>query len=73
MDELTIRSKFTTGLICKIVKKIVKKKLGVEISLNIYELEASISDSDGRNAQVHIDANIEIPKHELHYLIMKNL
>ena len=72
MDELTIRSKFTTGLICKIVKKIAKKKLGVEISLNIYELEASISDVDG-NAKIHIDANIDIPKNELHYLIMKNL
>ena len=42
MDELKISTTFTRGLIKKIIHRVVKKKLGVDIGVDVLELHAIV-------------------------------
>lgn len=67
MDEMKIVSVFTTKLISKLIKKVLKKSFGCDIEIKINELNASV-DSD---VKFYISMNGSISKEQLENLIDK--
>ena len=62
MDEMKIVSKFTTNMISKLVKKVLRKKTGYNIDIRLNGITASIN--DGRT-HIHLDVDAELEKDEL--------
>lgn len=62
MDEMNIVSKFTTVMISKIAKKILRKKLGYNVDIQLNEIKASIADG---KTHIHLDVDAELSKEEL--------
>ena len=69
MDEMNIVSKFTTVMISKIAKKVLQKKLGYDIDVQLNEIKASIADG---KTHIHMDVDAELSKEEL-LKILKNI
>ena len=69
MDEMKIVSKFTTNMISKLVKKVLRKKTGYNIDIRLNGITASIN--DGRT-HIHLDVDAELDKDEL-TKILKNI
>jgi hypothetical protein len=67
MDEMKIVSKFTRGIVSKIVTKAVRKKTGCSIDIRLNEFTAKVSD-EGRS-HVHLDIDAELDKDELMKLL----
>ena len=59
MDELKIKSKLLTNMVSKIIRSTVKKKLGYDIDIHLYELTATINDG---KAHIYINAegNVDV-------------
>lgn len=66
MDEMRIKSKFTTTLISKLLKMVLKKKLGYEIDIQLNEITATINDG---KTNVHLDVDAVLEKDELSKII----
>lgn len=62
MDEMKIVSKFTRGIISKILKTVIHKKTGYEVDIRLNEVTATISDG---KTHLHLDVDAEIDKDEL--------
>lgn len=62
MDEMKIRSKFTTGIISKLVSMVIRKKLGYDVELKLNEVNATVTDG---KTHVHLDVDAELSKEEL--------
>lgn len=62
MDEMKIGSKFTTGIISKLVSMIIRKKFGYEVGLKLNEVNATVIDG---KTHVHLDVDAELDKEEL--------
>lgn len=62
MDEMRIVSKFTRGIISKVVRKTLKKKTGYDVGVQVNELNVAIT--DGR-AHIHLNVDAELNKEEL--------
>ncbi len=62
MDEMKIGSKFTTGIISKLISMVIRKKFGYDIQLNLNEVNATIVDG---KTHVHLDVDAELTKEEL--------
>ena len=62
MDEMKIGSKFTTGIISKLVSMVIRKKLGYEVELKLNEVNATVIDG---KTHVHLDVDAELDKEEL--------
>lgn len=75
MDELKISTTFTRGLIKKIIHKIVKKKLGVSIGVDVLDLHAIVPPVTADDDRVKIKASVEIviSKKDLQDLILRNI
>lgn len=75
MDELKISTTFTRGLIKKIIHRVVKKKLGVSIGVDILDLHAIIPPVTADDDRVKIKASVEIviSKNDLQDLILRNI
>lgn len=69
MDEMNIVSKFTTVMISKIAKKVLRKKLGYNVDIQLNEIKASIADG---KTHIHLDVDAELSKEEL-MKILKNI
>lgn len=69
MDEMKIVSKFTTNMISKLVRKVLRKKTGYDIDIQLNRITASIN--DGRT-HIHLDVDAELDKDEL-TKILKNI
>ncbi len=69
MDEMRIVSKFTRGIISKVVRKTLKKKTGYDVGVQVNELNVAIT--DGR-AHIHLNVDAELNKEEL-MKILKNI
>jgi len=46
MDEMNIISKFTTALVSKVAKVIIKKKLGVDMDIWLKEMKVTVNDGN---------------------------
>lgn len=62
MDEMNIISKFTTALVSKAAKVIIKKKLGVDMDIWLKEMKVTVNDG---TTHAHLDIDVELIKEEL--------
>lgn len=62
MDEMKIGSKFTTGIISKLIGMVIRKKFGYEVNLKLNEVNATVIDG---KTHVHLDVDAELDKEEL--------
>lgn len=62
MDEMNIVSKFTTNMISKLVKVVLRKKLGYNVDIHLNEIKTTITDG---KTHVHLDVDAELEKEEL--------
>lgn len=68
MDEMKIVSKFTTNMISKLVKMVLRKKLGYDIDIQLNEIKTMITDG---KTHVHLDVDAELDKEELVKILKK--
>ena len=59
---MKIKSAFTRGLISNQISKILKKKTGYDIDIQLNDLEIVVIDG---KAKAHLDADLEIGKEDL--------
>jgi hypothetical protein len=62
MDEMKIVSNFTRGIVSKILKKVIKKKTGYNMDIQLNSITTTISDG---KTHVHLDMDAELDKEEL--------
>lgn len=68
MDEMKIVSKFTTNMISKLVKMVLRKKLGYNVDIQLNEIKTTITDG---KTHVHLDVDAELEKEELIRILKK--
>lgn len=66
MDEMKIGSKFTTGIISKLVSMVIRKKFGYNVQLKLNEVNATVIDG---KTHVHLDVDAELSKEELNKIL----
>lgn len=66
MDEMKIGSKFTTGIISKLVSMVIRKKFGYDVQLKLNEVTATVNDG---KTHVHLDVDAELTKEELNKIL----
>ena len=67
MDEMKISTKFTQGIITKILGKVINKKLGVKPEIEFNDpIRVSIDDT---TAEIHLNVDLSITKEELMELL----
>lgn len=66
MDEMKIESKFTTGVISKLIRKLIHDKLGYEVNLHLNGLRTTVMDD---KTHVHLDADIELNNEEVNKIL----
>lgn len=59
---MKIGSKFTTGIISKLVSMVIRKKFGYDMELKLNEVNATVTDG---KTHVHLDVDAELSKEEL--------
>lgn len=62
MDEMRIVSKFTRGIVSKILKTVIHKKTGYDVDIQLNEITTTISDG---KTHLHLDVDAELNKEEL--------
>jgi ABC-type uncharacterized transport system auxiliary subunit len=62
MDEMKIVSKFTRGIISKVLKKVIKTKTGYEVNIQLNNVTTTISEG---KTHVHLDVDAELERDEL--------
>ena len=62
MDEMRIVSKFTSGIISKAIKMVIRKKTGYNIDIQLNEAITTISNG---KTHLHLDVDAELDKDEL--------
>ena len=63
---MKIESKFITGIVSKIAKKVVRDKLGYNIDIQLNGLRTTVIDD---KTHVHLDVDFELTKEELNKLL----
>lgn len=69
MDEMKIVSKFTTNMISKLVRMVLRKKFGYNVNIQLNEIKTTINEG---KTHVHLDVDAELDKDEL-VKILKNI
>ena len=69
MDTLEIKSSFTRNLLTKLVSKIIQKKLGYKIDIQLNDLDVKIING---KAHLHTDIDVELNNDEF-MKIMKSI
>lgn len=67
MDHMIINSKFMRGLIAKVTKRMVKKKLGYEIDITLNNL--AITYEEGK-AHIHTSVDLDVDKEVIESIVM---
>ncbi len=62
MDRANIVSKFMTGIVSRITKTIISKKLGYDIDIRFNEIKVSVDDG---KTHVSLGVDAEVEKDEL--------
>lgn len=62
MDEMKISTRLMKGLIAKIVKTMIKKKVGYDVDIRLNDL---VITNDNNKAHVHLNVDAELDKDEL--------
>ena len=66
MDQMILESRFMQNIISKILKKIVKRKIGYDIDIQITELQVFNFDD---KARIVLGATTDIPRDELNSIL----
>ena len=66
MDEMKIESKFTTGIVSKLIKREVKKKLGYDIDVQLNQFRTTVIEG---KTHLHLDVDLDLSKEELDKLL----
>ncbi|MCD8119696.1 MAG: CTP synthase [Lachnospiraceae bacterium] len=66
---MRIKGFFTTGIVEKIIQKMVRKKFGYEINTEINDIDIRVCDE---TILVHVDAQVEIDKDEFMKILKEN-
>ncbi len=66
MDEMKIESKFTAGIVSKLVERFVHKKFGYDVDVELNKFRTTIIDG---KTHLHLDLDIELEKDELDKLL----
>jgi hypothetical protein len=66
MDEMKIVSKFTRGLISKILQRVIAKKTGCNTNIQLNEVTVNIGDN---TAHIHVNIDADISKLDLQTLM----
>lgn len=66
MDEMKLVSGFTRGIVSRLLKKVLKKKLGYDILVDLNRMEASVGEDKVR---VRLDICAELSKAELEKML----
>lgn len=66
MDEMKLVSGFTRGIVSRILRKVLKKKLGYDILVDLNRMEVSVCED---KIQVRLDICAELSKAELEKLL----
>ena len=69
MDKMNIISKFTTAIVSKVAKVVIKKKLGVDMDIWLKEMKITVNDG---NTHAHLDIDVELSKDELKKLLKES-
>lgn len=69
MDEVNITTKFTKGLIGQILKRIIKKKIGYDATIQLNEFNTVIGDT----VHVHLSMDAEMSKEEFKSMIFNEV
>jgi pantothenate kinase-related protein Tda10 len=62
MDEMRITTGFMKGIIAKAIKKIIKKKFGVDVTVSLNDFYIS---NDDKVAKIHLNVNAEMDSKSL--------
>lgn len=62
MDEMKIVSGFTRGIVSKLVRMALRKKIGYDIDIQLNDIKATVVDG---KTHVHLDVDAELEKEEL--------
>ena len=62
MDEMKIGSKFTTGILSKLIAMLIRKKFGYDVELKLNEVNATVIDG---KTHVHLDVDAELEKDDM--------
>lgn len=65
-DTLKIESRFTKGLIERLIKRHIKKSMGKDVKIHIEELSGVIDDN---NITFHVNADLSMTKETLESLL----
>lgn len=68
MDEMKIKTLWLRSLIKRIVNKTLKKKYGIDLNLDIRDLEISSNDID-KNVTLSASIGVSIPRADINKLI----
>lgn len=63
---MKIESKFMTGIVSKIVKKVVQNKLGCNADIQLNQFRTTTIDE---KTHIHLDVDVELTKEELNKLL----
>ena len=63
---MKIGSKFTTGIISKLVSMVIRKKFGYDVQLKLNEVTATVNDG---KTHVHLDVDAELTNEELNKIL----
>lgn len=66
---MKIVSKFTTNVISKLLKMVLRKKLGYNVDIQLNEIKTTINEG---KTHIHLDVDAELDKDEL-TKILKNI
>ena len=69
MDEMRITSVFTRGIVSKILRKVIRKKTGYEVEIQLNDVTTTIQNG---KTHLHVDIDAELDKDEL-IKILKNV
>lgn len=69
MDEMNIISKFTTALVSKVAKVIIKKKIGVDMDIWLKEMKITVNDG---KTHAHLESDAELDKEELKKILKES-
>ena len=57
MDEMKIGSKFTTGILSKLIAMLIRKKFGHDVELKLNEVNATVIDG---KTHIHLDVIVSL-------------
>lgn len=65
---MKIESKFVGGIVSRIIRKVMRKKLDCDVDIQVNSFHATVTEE---KAHVHLDADLDLPKEEFSKLIKK--